>query len=92
VKCLQKPLELNSARWLLWPYGHPLVYKGLNVTEEAFGDAASEVLFFQNKPVLKDVMETIETMAERVYGPRRTCGRTHNAGERIDRAPVMLLG
>jgi len=48
-----------------------LVYKGLNVTEEAFQEAASEVIFFQNKPVLKEVMETVESMAERLYGPRR---------------------
>ena len=48
-----------------------LVYNGLNLTEEAFQDVASEVIFFQQKPVLKEVMETVETMAERVYGPRR---------------------
>ncbi len=47
-----------------------LVYKGLNVTEEAFQDTASEVIFFQQKPVLKEVMETVERMAEQVYGPR----------------------
>ena len=47
-----------------------LVYKGLKVTEEAFQDTASEVIFFQKKPVLKEVMETVEAMAERIYGPR----------------------
>ncbi len=47
-----------------------LVYKGLKVTEETFQDAASEVIFFQEKPVLKEVMEAVERMAERVYGPR----------------------
>ena len=47
-----------------------LVYKGLKVTEEAFQDTASEVIFFQKKPVMKEVMETVEAMAERVYGPR----------------------
>lgn len=47
-----------------------LVYKGLNVTEEAFQDTASEVIFFQQKPVLKEVMERVEEMAERVYGKR----------------------
>jgi uncharacterized protein len=47
-----------------------LVYKGLKVTEEAFQDSASEVIFFQHKPVLKEVMETVEAMAERVYGPQ----------------------
>ena len=41
-----------------------LVYKGLNVTEDAFQDVASEVIFFQQKPVLKEVMETVEKMAE----------------------------
>ncbi len=47
-----------------------LVYEGLKITEEAFQDVASEVIFFQQKPVLKEVMETVEEMAERVYGPR----------------------
>jgi predicted nuclease of restriction endonuclease-like RecB superfamily len=47
-----------------------LVYKGLKVTEEAFQDSASEVIFFQKKPVLKEVMDTVEAMADRVYGPR----------------------
>ncbi|MGH2496908.1 MAG: DUF790 family protein [Ktedonobacteraceae bacterium] len=47
-----------------------LVYKGLKVTEEDFQDSASEVIFFQQKPVMKEVMETVEAMAERVYGPR----------------------
>lgn len=47
-----------------------LVYKGLKITEDAFQDSASEVIFFQQKPVIKDVMETVEKMADRVYGPR----------------------
>jgi predicted nuclease of restriction endonuclease-like RecB superfamily len=47
-----------------------LVYQGLNVTEESFEGTASEVIFFQNKPVLKEVMVTVETMANRLYGPR----------------------
>jgi len=46
-----------------------LVYKGLNVTEEDFRDSVSEVIFFQQKPVLKEVMEYVEAIAERVYGP-----------------------
>ncbi len=62
---IEKVRAANCASLLL------LVYKGLNVTEEAFQEAASEVLFFQNKPVLKEVMETVEAMAERLYGPRR---------------------
>ncbi|MEO8956352.1 MAG: DUF790 family protein [Ktedonobacteraceae bacterium] len=51
-----------------------LVYKGLNVTAEVFQDSASQVIFFQNKPVLKEVMATVEDMAERLYGPRAKPG------------------
>ncbi len=61
---VEKVRAANCAHLLL------LVYKGLNVTEEAFQDAASQVIFFQQKPVLKEVMETVEEMAERIYGPR----------------------
>ncbi len=61
---IEKVRAANCAHMLL------LVYKGLNVTEEAFQEAASEALFFQQKPVLKEVMETVEIIAERVYGPR----------------------
>lgn len=59
-----------------------LVYKGLNVTEEDFHDTASEVVFFQQKPVIKEVMALVEKIAESVYGPRHTPGRgkSHNAG------------
>jgi uncharacterized protein len=63
-----------------------LVYKGLNVTEEAFQDVASEVIFFQHKPVLKEVMETVETMAERVYGPRRKREHSHTKHRRPKRS------
>ena len=66
---IEKVRAANCASLLL------LVYKGLNVTEEAFQEAASEVIFFQNKPVLKEVMETVENMAERLYGPRRKHAR-----------------
>ncbi len=62
---LEKVHAANCAHLLL------LVYKGLNVTEEAFQGAASQVIFFQEKPVLKEMMETVEAMAERIYGPRR---------------------
>ena len=62
---VEKVRAANCAHLLL------LVYKGLNITEDAFGDVTSEVIFFQEKPVLKEVMETVEKMAERVYGPRR---------------------
>ncbi len=61
---VEKVHAANSAHLLL------LVYQGLNVTEEAFEGSASEVIFFQNKPVLKEVMETVEAMANRIYGPR----------------------
>ncbi|HKV02389.1 MAG TPA: DUF790 family protein, partial [Ktedonobacteraceae bacterium] len=66
---VEKVHAANCAHLLL------LVYKGLNVTEEAFQDAASQVIFFQQKPVLKEVMETVEEMANRIYGPRQKHGR-----------------
>jgi predicted nuclease of restriction endonuclease-like RecB superfamily len=62
---VEKVRAANCAHLLL------LVYQGLNVTEEAFQDVASEVIFFQQKPVLKEVMETVEAMADRLYGPRQ---------------------
>jgi predicted nuclease of restriction endonuclease-like RecB superfamily len=61
---VEKVHAANCAHLLL------LVYQGLNVTEEAFEGSASEVIFFQNKPVLKEVMQTVEAMANRKYGPR----------------------
>jgi hypothetical protein len=60
---IEKVRAANCAHLLL------LVYKGLNIAEEAFQDLPSEVLFFQQKPVLKDVMATVEKMAEQIYGP-----------------------
>jgi predicted nuclease of restriction endonuclease-like RecB superfamily len=62
---VEKVRAANCAHLLL------LVYEGLNVTEDAFEGSASEVIFFQNKPVLKEVMETVEAMANRIYGPRQ---------------------
>ncbi len=62
---VEKVHAANCAHLLL------LVYKGLNVTEEAFQGAASQVIFFQQKPVLQEVMVTVEAMAERIYGPRQ---------------------
>ncbi len=62
---VEKVRAANCAHLLL------LVYEGLNITEEAFRDTAGEVIFFKQKPVLKEVMRTIEEMAEHVYGPRR---------------------
>src|SRR5712692_3539298 len=61
---VEKVRAANCAQLLL------LVYQGLKITEDAFQDVASEVIFFQQKPVLKEVMETVEKMAERLYGPR----------------------
>lgn len=49
-----------------------VVFEGLNVTKEDFEGAEGEVLFFKHKPVLKDIMAAIESLAERVYGPRPT--------------------
>src|SRR3989441_497185 len=69
---IEKVRAANCAHLLL------LVYQGLKITEDAFQDAASEVIFFQNKPVLKEVMETVEEMAERVYGPRVKRKRTRS--------------
>ncbi|GER91154.1 hypothetical protein KDW_53160 [Dictyobacter vulcani] len=60
---LEKVHAANCSHLLL------LVYKGLNVTEEDFQGVSSEVLFFPNKPVMKDVMATVEAMAQRLYGP-----------------------
>jgi uncharacterized protein len=60
---VEKVRTANCAHLLL------LVYQGLNVTEEAFEASASEVIFFQSKPVLKEVMQTVEAMANRIYGP-----------------------
>ena len=66
---VEKVRAANCAHLLL------LVYQGLNVTEEDFQDTASQVIFFQKKPVLKEVMKTVEAMAERVYGPRKKPAR-----------------
>jgi hypothetical protein len=43
----------------------------LKITEDAFDDATSEVIFFQQKPVLKEVIEMSEALVERIYGLRR---------------------
>jgi predicted nuclease of restriction endonuclease-like RecB superfamily len=41
-----------------------LVYEGVNLTEERLKDVPGEVLYFPNKPVLKDVMKAVERAAE----------------------------
>jgi uncharacterized protein len=48
-----------------------LVYQGLKLTPDAFRETVSEVIFFQQKPVIKEVMRTVEALAERLYGPRQ---------------------
>jgi uncharacterized protein len=46
-----------------------LVSDRLNLSSQDFADAPGEVLFFHEKPVLKDVMALVEAIALRVYGP-----------------------
>jgi uncharacterized protein len=67
---IEKVRAANCAHLLL------LVYQGLKITEDAFQDVASEVIFFQHSPILKEVMERVEKMAECLYGPRVKRKRT----------------
>jgi uncharacterized protein len=46
-----------------------LVSDYLNLTDHDFEDSPSEVLFFHEKPVIKDVMAAVDAIALRVYGP-----------------------
>ena len=46
-----------------------LVSAHLNLTDQSFEGSLSEVLFFHEKPVLKDVMAAVDDIALRVYGP-----------------------
>ncbi|HEY0752381.1 MAG TPA: DUF790 family protein [Ktedonobacteraceae bacterium] len=46
-----------------------LVYASLKVTREDFGPLPGELLFFKEKPVIKDVMAAVEALAEKLYGP-----------------------
>ncbi|MBZ0292622.1 MAG: DUF790 family protein [Anaerolineae bacterium] len=41
-----------------------LIYEGVNLAQERLKDIPAQVLYFQNKPVLKQVMEMIEKVAE----------------------------
>jgi predicted nuclease of restriction endonuclease-like RecB superfamily len=43
-----------------------LVYEGVNLAADALQDVPGEVLYFKQKPVLKEVMSTVETMAARL--------------------------
>jgi predicted nuclease of restriction endonuclease-like RecB superfamily len=45
-----------------------LVYEGVNLSAERLRDVPGEVVYFKHKPVLKEVMGTVEAIAERVYG------------------------
>jgi predicted nuclease of restriction endonuclease-like RecB superfamily len=40
-----------------------LVYEGVNLSQEKLRDVPAEVLYFSNKPVLKDVMALVEQVA-----------------------------
>ncbi len=40
-----------------------LVYEGINLTAEQLADVPNEVLYFKNKPVLKEVMALVERVA-----------------------------
>lgn len=46
-----------------------LVYENLNVTAEDFRDVVSEVIFFKEKPVIKQIMPVVEALAQKIYGP-----------------------
>ncbi|MHB8629374.1 MAG: DUF790 family protein [Aggregatilineales bacterium] len=41
-----------------------LVYEGVNLSPDKLSDVPGEVLYFPNKPVLKDVMAVVEACAE----------------------------
>jgi hypothetical protein len=41
-----------------------VVYEGINLTPDALKDVPGEVLYFKNKPVLKDVLAAVERVAE----------------------------
>lgn len=46
-----------------------LVYENLKVTRQDFGQIPGDLLFFKEKPVIKEVMAAVEALAEKVYGP-----------------------
>lgn len=46
-----------------------LVYEHLKVTRQDFGAIPGELLFFKEKPVIKEVMAAVEDLADRIYGP-----------------------
>ncbi len=46
-----------------------LVYESLKVTREDFGSIPGELIFFKEKPVIKDIMAAVEALADKLYGP-----------------------
>ena len=46
-----------------------LVYENLKVTRQDFGKIPGELIFFKEKPVIKEVMAAVEALAEKLYGP-----------------------
>jgi len=55
---LAKIREANRSDLIL------LVYEGVNLTENRLKDVPGEVLYFVNKPVLKDVIAAVERVAQ----------------------------
>lgn len=53
-----------------------LVYEHLKVTRQDFGPIPGELLFFKEKPVIKEVMTAVEELADRIYGPLVKPART----------------
>jgi predicted nuclease of restriction endonuclease-like RecB superfamily len=49
-----------------------LVYDGVNLSAERLRDVPGEVLYFKQKPVLKEVISAVDALAERVYGGAAT--------------------
>jgi predicted nuclease of restriction endonuclease-like RecB superfamily len=45
-----------------------LVYENLKVTRDDFGNIPGEIIFFKEKPVIKEIMAAVEALAEKVYG------------------------
>lgn len=62
-----------------------IVYEGVNLTPDTLRDIPSHVLYFKQKPVLKDVMQTVEAMSKRIYGPlpRRTSAKRSRSREHL---------
>jgi uncharacterized protein len=66
---VEKARSVNSPLLLF------LVYEDLNVSKDAFDGLESSTILFKHKPLIKDVMPVVESMAERAYGPLPTRGR-----------------